>query len=174
MVVYWIFASIVKCAVNVSLPYWQDEVISPCSLAFSLDGERLYAGFNKSIKVFHTSRPGRTCTSRSTYGLWTKVGYCNLFSFRVFIYSPADKKKGGQPGLISCIAMHPTQPGTFALGSYSCSGTWPHIHTYCIAGYFCMVEIFVYFVLKRIIQKLKLLYHNRFNVTILSCTKGNI
>ncbi|XP_064403801.1 telomerase Cajal body protein 1-like isoform X3 [Halichondria panicea] len=76
-----------------------DEVISPCSLAFSLDGERLYAGFNKSIKVFHTSRPGRTCTSRSTY----------------------DKKKGGQPGLISCIAMHPTQPGTFALGSYSCS-----------------------------------------------------
>ena len=46
-----------------------------------------------------------------------------VIQFVVFIYSPADKKKGGQSGLISCIAMHPTQPGTFALGSYSCSGS---------------------------------------------------
>ena len=46
----------------------QDEVASPYSLAFSLDGDRLYTGFNKFIKVFNTSRPGRDCTTIRTYG----------------------------------------------------------------------------------------------------------
>ena len=34
----------------------------------------------------------------------------------------AEKKSGGQAGIISCIAMCPTTAGVYALGSYSCSG----------------------------------------------------
>lgn len=33
---------------------------------------------------------------------------------------------------MSCIAIHPTQPGTYAVGSYSCQGEWsaPVTHIY--------------------------------------------
>ncbi len=56
-------------------------------------------------------------------------------------------------------------------GEHTCVG-----RGYRIAGNFCMVEIFVYFVLKSIIRKLKLMkisLHNTvimFYVTMLSCT----
>ena len=39
-----------------------------------------------------------------------------------FIFPLQDKKHGGQSGMVSCIAVHPTQLGTYALGSYSRSG----------------------------------------------------
>jgi WD40 repeat protein len=74
-----------------------DEIISPYSLSFNLCGEKLYAGFRNSIKIFDTGRPGRDCTTRSLY----------------------NRKDGGQNGLISCIAMNPVTVGNYALGSYA-------------------------------------------------------
>ncbi|KAJ8030698.1 Telomerase Cajal body protein 1 [Holothuria leucospilota] len=72
-----------------------DELITPHSLAFSLDGSKLYCGFNKLIKTFDITRPGKDCQTRQTKG-----------------------KLGGQTGIISCFAMNPDGK-MFAAGSYS-------------------------------------------------------
>ncbi|XP_061192966.1 telomerase Cajal body protein 1-like [Saccostrea echinata] len=73
-----------------------DELSAAYSLCYSLDGRKIYCGFNKMIRVFDTDRPGRECESRPTY-----VG-----------------KVGGQYGIISCLAPSP-QGGMYAAGSYS-------------------------------------------------------
>lgn len=44
----------------------QDEIVSPHCVAFSLDGSKIYSGFNKMVRVFDTSRPGRQCQKRPT------------------------------------------------------------------------------------------------------------
>ena len=54
--------------VHVPLCLIQDEVIAPYSLAFSLDGEKLYAGFLSTVKIFQTCRPGRSCENKPTFG----------------------------------------------------------------------------------------------------------
>ncbi|XP_071085011.1 telomerase Cajal body protein 1-like [Haliotis cracherodii] len=72
-----------------------DEVTAAHSLAFSPDGRKLYTGFNKMIRVFDTARPGRDFHSRPTYA------------------------KQGQCGIISCIAVSPTEQGLYAASSYS-------------------------------------------------------
>ncbi|XP_017097242.2 telomerase Cajal body protein 1 homolog [Drosophila bipectinata] len=38
-----------------------DEVMAAISLAFSHDGEKIFAGYKRCIKIFDTSRPGRMC-----------------------------------------------------------------------------------------------------------------
>uniref|UniRef100_A0A6P4DWM5 WD repeat-containing protein 79 n=1 Tax=Drosophila rhopaloa TaxID=1041015 RepID=A0A6P4DWM5_DRORH len=38
-----------------------DEVMAAISLAFSHDGQKIYAGYKRCIKIFDTSRPGRLC-----------------------------------------------------------------------------------------------------------------
>ncbi|XP_046851932.1 telomerase Cajal body protein 1-like [Xenia sp. Carnegie-2017] len=73
-----------------------DEIVSPHSVAFNLDGSKIYCGFNKMICIFDTCRPGRQCQSR-----------------------PTVSKKQGQPGIISCIAISPEQNGLYACGSFS-------------------------------------------------------
>ncbi|XP_041443320.1 telomerase Cajal body protein 1 isoform X3 [Xenopus laevis] len=72
-----------------------DELTAAHSLCFSPDGEQLFSGFEKMIRVFETSRPGRDCECRPTF-----------------------HKKQGQAGIISCIAFSPTQD-IYACGSYS-------------------------------------------------------
>lgn len=42
-----------------------------------------------------------------------------LHSLYQIIFLFQDKKHGGQSGMVSCIAVHPTQLGTYAVGSYS-------------------------------------------------------
>ena len=37
-------------------------------MMFNDDGQRLYCGFTKMIRVFDVSRPGRECVCRLTYG----------------------------------------------------------------------------------------------------------
>lgn len=74
-----------------------DEVVAANSLAFSLDGQKLYCGFNKMIRVFDVERPGRQFTERPTY----------------------IKKSGGQAGIISCITPSPVNHNLYATGSYS-------------------------------------------------------
>ncbi|KAI5625853.1 telomerase Cajal body protein 1, partial [Silurus asotus] len=72
-----------------------DELTAAHSLCFSPDGSQLYCGFDKTVRVFYTDRPGRNCEQR-----------------------PTVVKKQGQNGIISCIAFNPSQP-VYACGSYS-------------------------------------------------------
>jgi WD40 repeat protein len=73
-----------------------DEVISAYCLAFTLDGSKLYSGFNQQIRVFDIDRPGRSAEQRPTMTI-----------------------HGGINGIISCIAFSPTQNDIYALGSYN-------------------------------------------------------
>ncbi|XP_040271158.1 telomerase Cajal body protein 1 isoform X2 [Bufo bufo] len=80
-----------------------DELTAAHSLCFSPDGSRLFCGFDKMVRVFDTSRPGRDCECRPTF-----------------------QKKLGQPGIISCIAFSPAQD-IYACGSYSrCLGLYSY------------------------------------------------
>ncbi|XP_058036213.1 telomerase Cajal body protein 1 [Ahaetulla prasina] len=72
-----------------------DELTAAHSLCFTPDGARLFCGFDKMVRVFDTSRPGRSCENRPTF-----------------------VKKQGQSGIISCIAFSPTQP-LYACTSYA-------------------------------------------------------
>ncbi|XP_078234622.1 telomerase Cajal body protein 1 isoform X2 [Pogona vitticeps] len=71
-----------------------DELTAAHSLCFTPDGAQLFCGFDKTVRVFETSRPGRMCENRPTFA-----------------------KKRGQSGIISCIAFSPTQP-LYACTSY--------------------------------------------------------
>lgn len=44
-----------------------DEVTAAYSLAFSPDGAKLAAGYNKSLRVFDVARPGRDCATVPTH-----------------------------------------------------------------------------------------------------------
>ncbi|XP_060730737.1 telomerase Cajal body protein 1 [Tachysurus vachellii] len=72
-----------------------DELTAAHSLCFSPDGSQLYCGFDKTVRVFYTERPGRDCEQR-----------------------PTVVKKQGQTGIISCMAFSPSQP-MYVCGSYS-------------------------------------------------------
>ncbi|XP_063157752.1 telomerase Cajal body protein 1 [Candoia aspera] len=72
-----------------------DELTAAHSLCFTPDGAQLFCGFDKMVRVFNTSRPGRMCENRPTFA-----------------------KRQGQSGIISCIAFSPTQP-LYACTSYS-------------------------------------------------------
>ncbi|XP_054851124.1 telomerase Cajal body protein 1 isoform X2 [Eublepharis macularius] len=71
-----------------------DELTAAHALSFTPDGSQLFCGFDKTVRVFETSRPGRECEIRPTFA-----------------------KKQGQSGIISCIAFSPTQP-VYACASY--------------------------------------------------------
>eukprot|EP00061_Rhincodon_typus_P015274 g42861.t1 len=43
-----------------------DELTSAHSLCFTPDGTQLFCGFDKTVRVFDTSRPGRECEKRPT------------------------------------------------------------------------------------------------------------
>lgn len=45
-----------------------DELTAALSLCFTPDGSQLYCGFDKTVRVFHTERPGRDCEERPTTG----------------------------------------------------------------------------------------------------------
>lgn len=45
-----------------------DELTAAHSLCFSPDGTQLYCGFDKTVRVFYTERPGRDCEERPTVG----------------------------------------------------------------------------------------------------------
>lgn len=44
-----------------------DEITAAYSLAFDRQGSRIWAGYNKCIRVFDLSRPGRDCQTISTF-----------------------------------------------------------------------------------------------------------
>ncbi len=56
-----------------SLNWFKDELISAYSIAFDSYASKLYCGFNKAIKVFDISRPGRDCKDihlKGTCSFW--------------------------------------------------------------------------------------------------------
>ncbi len=48
---------------------YADEVIAAHSIAFSLDGTKIYCGFEKSFRIFDTCFPGRQCLTKATFGI---------------------------------------------------------------------------------------------------------
>ncbi|KAK6917466.1 WD40 repeat [Dillenia turbinata] len=73
-----------------------DEITSALSVAFNPGGTKIYAGYNKFIRIFEIHRPGREFEQHSTV-----LG-----------------KKEGQAGIISAIAFSPSHSGLLAMGSY--------------------------------------------------------
>ena len=76
-----------------------DEITSAHSVAFDPSGSKIYAGFERAIRVFDVGRPGRHCDLRPTCA--TK------------------RSREGQRGIISCFAFAPDYWGLYAAGSYS-------------------------------------------------------
>lgn len=59
-----------------------------------LQGTKVFAGFNRMVRVFDTSRPGRQIEDRAT--------------------CPTRKSRDGQRGILSCIAFNPDYSGCVA------------------------------------------------------------
>ncbi|GBG86460.1 hypothetical protein CBR_g41455 [Chara braunii] len=74
----------------------KDEITAAYSLAFNLDGNKLFAGYGRMLRVFDVCRPGRQDRAFST----------------------RTKSKEGQVGIISCLAVNPDRSGMLAAGSY--------------------------------------------------------
>ncbi|KAK8488218.1 hypothetical protein V6N13_120025 [Hibiscus sabdariffa] len=74
-----------------------DEITAAFSVSFNPAGTKLFAGYNKSVRVFDVHRPGRDFAQ----------------------YSTLQGNKEGQTGIISAIAFCPTHTGMLATGSYS-------------------------------------------------------
>lgn len=77
-----------------------DEVAAAMSCCFSPDGELIYCGFEHSVHVFQTARPGRDSIVRKT--------------------TPTRKARKGLKGLISTLAVTP-DGSVYAAGSYGAS-----------------------------------------------------
>ncbi|KAI1730313.1 RINT-1 / TIP-1 family domain-containing protein [Ditylenchus destructor] len=75
-----------------------DELTSAYSISFSLDGQTLYAGYYKKIKIFDLERPGRQIKEIKTF---------------------EKSSIGGQKSIMSCIAMCPTFAGSYAVGCFA-------------------------------------------------------
>lgn len=73
-----------------------DEITAAFSIAFNPTGTKIFAGYNKTLRVFDVHRPGRDFTQRSTL----------------------QGSKEGQSGIIAAIAFSPAHSGMFATGSY--------------------------------------------------------
>ncbi|XP_077254008.1 transducin/WD40 repeat-like superfamily protein [Tasmannia lanceolata] len=74
-----------------------DEITAAFSVAFNPSGTKIFAGYNKSIRVFDIHRPGRDFEH----------------------YSATQGNKDGQSGILSSIAFSPSHNGMLAMGSYS-------------------------------------------------------
>ncbi|KAL5730612.1 hypothetical protein ACHQM5_003413 [Ranunculus cassubicifolius] len=74
-----------------------DEITAAFSAAFNPSGTKLFAGYNKTLRIFDIHRPGRDFEQHSTL----------------------KGNKEGQTGIISAIAFSPAHTGMLATGSYS-------------------------------------------------------
>ncbi|KAH8255724.1 hypothetical protein KR038_009204 [Drosophila bunnanda] len=116
-----------------------DEVMAAISLAFSGDGQRIFAGYKRCIKIFDTNRPGRICddypvkfaisciaqTSESpntlTCGNWH--GYIQHFDLRCSPKQGPLFTLGGHKGGITQLRYSEGAPGEWYLfsGARKCS-----------------------------------------------------
>ncbi|KAH8381115.1 hypothetical protein KR200_002232 [Drosophila serrata] len=116
-----------------------DEVMAAISLGFSADGQRIFAGYKRCIKIFDTNRPGRICddypvkfaisciaqTSESpntlTCGNWH--GYIQHFDLRCSPKQGPLFTLGGHKGGITQLRYAEGAPGECYLfsGARKCS-----------------------------------------------------
>nr|XP_010908444.1 telomerase Cajal body protein 1 isoform X1 [Elaeis guineensis] len=73
-----------------------DEITAALSISFNAAGTKLFAGYNKALRVFDVHRPGRDFEQYSL-----------------------QKGSDGPSGIVSSIAFSPTHSGMLAIGSYS-------------------------------------------------------
>ncbi|KAH7650722.1 Guanine nucleotide-binding protein [Dioscorea alata] len=73
-----------------------DEITAALSVSFNSSGTKLFAGYNKMLRVFDVHRPGRDFQQFSLH-----------------------KGKDGPSGIVSSIAVSPSHSGMLALGSYN-------------------------------------------------------
>ena len=65
---------------KIKLIFEQDELVAANSLAFNLDGTKIYCGFNKMFRIFDSSRPGRVCEEYPTVGkYYLKRSFSNIY-----------------------------------------------------------------------------------------------
>lgn len=76
-----------------------DELNAANSVSFNLVGDKIYAGYNRMIRVFDTNEPGRVHQNIPT--------------------TPTRKSPYGQKGIISCLAFNPDYSGAYAAGSFA-------------------------------------------------------
>lgn len=78
------------------------------------EGQRLFAGYSKAIRLFDVARPGRDCTTIST--MRSKAAASGK--------SANSRGRGGnqgpeQSGIISCLDCNPSHPSLLVAGSYN-------------------------------------------------------
>ena len=76
-----------------------DNLESAQSVAFTPDGERILAGFNRYIKMFHTNVPGR--------------------EYDTMRLGKSRYSKDGQKGIVSAISYPTSSRNIFAVGTYA-------------------------------------------------------
>ncbi|ETV85896.1 hypothetical protein, variant 2 [Aphanomyces astaci] len=76
-----------------------DELTSAYSVAFNGTGDKIFCGFDRTIRFFDASQPSRDFTTRSL--------------------SKTKKTRHGQRGIISSIHFNPDHSKMYAAGSYS-------------------------------------------------------
>jgi telomerase Cajal body protein 1 len=76
-----------------------DETKAPLCARFSLDGLKVYCGFENSIQIFDTGMPGTDCD--------------------LVKLTPTRKSRDGIKGLITDVSFNPDQSGMYAVSSYS-------------------------------------------------------
>lgn len=74
-----------------------DEITAAFSIGFNPAGTKIFAGYNKTVRIFDIHRPGRDFEHHPTL----------------------QGNKEGQSGIISAIAFSPSHAGMFATGSYN-------------------------------------------------------
>ncbi|OAV96126.1 hypothetical protein PTTG_02147 [Puccinia triticina 1-1 BBBD Race 1] len=77
----------------------RERMVAPHSMLFSDDGTTLFAGYESAIEIFDVSRSGEAGERYKTIS--------------------SRKSKDGQKGIISALALDPSQQGLLAAGSYS-------------------------------------------------------
>jgi telomerase Cajal body protein 1 len=73
-----------------------DELVNSYCISFNTECSKIYCGYDKYIKIFDISRPGKNYTDIKT-----------------------SKDPYKLPGIVSSIAFSPTQNGVYAAGTYS-------------------------------------------------------
>jgi WD40 repeat protein len=116
-----------------------DEPVSALSLAFSARGDRLFAGYNGSVRVFDTAQPGRTSSllnvaadddacrfvHRSNInerGIGRAVKKARVTAARDGFgrrHAGVSAHHTTQPGIVSAVAVSPIDDDFFAVGSYA-------------------------------------------------------
>ena len=76
-----------------------DAITSAVSVRFDPSGQKIFCGFERMIRIFDVSRPGRSCEERPT---------CKT-----------KRSRFGQRGLLSCIDFSKDHTGMYAVGSYA-------------------------------------------------------